>query len=263
MATVIGNPEALVKSLALPSDESFAELFERLDSAPNAAGKKILLADNQPSAQVNAGSLTSFTQRLSGENKADVQNSTLFAQLASDAAYNRYTDPMAWYKKYVEVLGGIGWNQPAFAFDTYSSGGTTVRLDEAVLGILAAIATADEIAIVKATMSGLQALGDDTKQMLIWDSRASNGNNGTFQIFPVDRLSNGDVVMVLDGMQFNASRSVTRFLWWSWESNSIRIQRAANKFVLNESIYAKVRQQIIERLGDRAKRLVADIPLGD
>ncbi|WKL24391.1 hypothetical protein Q1M63_02045 (plasmid) [Sinorhizobium meliloti] len=97
--------------------------------------------------------------------------------------------------------------------------------------------------------------------MTIWDAKSSDGNNGNFQIFPVDALPNGDVVMVLDGMQFNASTSHGRFLWWTWESTSIRIQRAANKFVLNESVYSQVRQAIIDKLGERAQQLVADIPI--
>jgi hypothetical protein len=169
---------------------------------------------------------------------------------------------MDWYKNYVNVLGQIGWNQPAFAFDTYKSGGSTVKMDEAVLGILAAIATGDELAMVAATMEGLKSLSDDSKQMMIWNANSNNANNGNFQIFPVDKLPNDDVVMVLDGMQFNATTSHGRFLWWTWSSTSIEIKRAANKFVLNEDVYSQVRQAIIDKLGDRAVQLVADIPIG-
>ncbi|MGZ2444366.1 hypothetical protein [Sinorhizobium medicae] len=245
----------------LPSDDDLGELLDKLRGLPHAAAPIRSLADNKQTAQVNAGSLTSFTQTLSGQNKSDVQNSTLFAQLASDRAYDRYNSPMDWYKNYINVLGQIGWNQPGFAFDTYTSGGSTVQLSEAVLGILAAIATGDEIAMVEATMNGLKGLSDESKQMTIWDAKSNDGNNGNFQIFPVDALPNGDVVMVLDGMQFNASTTHSRFLWWTWESSSIRIQRAANKFVLNDSVYSQVRQAVIDKLGDRAAQLVADIPI--
>jgi hypothetical protein len=174
MVEVLSNALSLVRETKLPSDDDLGILLDRLKGAPDASPKGLLFNDNQQSAQVNAGSLTSFTQNLSGDNKADVQNSTLFAQLASDYAFSRYTQPMDWYKEYTKVLGIVGWNQPAFAFDTYTSGGTTVKLDDAVLGILAAIATGDEIAMVKATMSGLHGLGDDSKQMLIWDSKSND-----------------------------------------------------------------------------------------
>ena len=261
MAKVLDNSLSFVRDVELPSDSDLGAFLEKLKHVPASSGKRRSLIDNEKSAQVNAGSLTSFTEKLSGQNKEDVQNSTLFAQLGSDKKFDRNTQPMDWYGYYTYILGGIGWNQPAFAFDSYTSGGTTVQLDKAVLGILAAIATGNEIAMIAETMEGLKALGDDSKQMLIWDSNSNSGNNGNFQIFPVDRLPNDDVVMVLDGMQFNATSSHYRFLWWTWDTSSILIQRAANKFVLNESVYSRVRQQIKDKLGDRAEQLVDDIEI--
>lgn len=253
-----------VKKIELPTEAELAETIANIRSAAPSISTKAILAsakDNTESAQVNAGSLTSFTQRLSGQSKSDVKNSTLFAQLASNKAFDRFAQPMEWYKNYIEVLGQIGWNNPAFAFDTYRSGSSTVKMDEAVLNILAAIATGDELAMVAATMEGLKSLGSESKQMKIWDANSSNGNNGNFQIMPVDKLDNGDVVMVLTGMEFKAQTSHGSFLWWSWSSTSIDIQRAANKFVLNEDVYSVVRKAIIEKLGDRAVQLVADIPI--
>lgn len=245
-----------LNNLVLPEAHEYKELTAKV------SGRAVPVhLDNEASAQVNAGSLTSFTERLTGLNKSDVQNSTLLAQLAANKAINRFEDPIGWYKFYTDVLGNIGWNQPAFAFDTYTSGGTTVNLDKAVLNILSAIATADEIAMVEATMQALESLGDDSDQMNIWDSNASNANNGNFQIFPVDRLANGDVVMVLAGMEFNATKSRKNFLWWSWSSSSIKIERAANKFVLNEDIYSQIRKDVIAKLGDSAATYVAGIEI--
>jgi len=262
---VTTDPRKFVSDLVLPDTSALEELIRNIQGAPNEATLQAIRnsgADNTESAQVNAGSLTSFTERLSGQSKADVKNSTLLAQLASDYAFDRYNAPMDWYKNYTKVLGQIGWNQPAFAFDTYTSGGSTVKMDEAVLNILASIATGNEIAMVAATMEALKGLSDGSKQMTIWDASASNGGKGTFQIMPVDKLPNDDVVMILTGMQFNASTSHSRFLWWSWSSTSIKIQRAANRFVLNEDVYAQVREAVIKKLGDKAQQLVADIPLG-
>lgn len=264
MSVLSADALKCVRETELPPLSDLEELAAKVRAATGstAEAQSGVHADNVESAQVNAGSLTSFTQNLSGQSKSDVQNSTLFSQLASDYKFDRYTAPMDWYRNYVTVLGQIGWNQPAFAFDTYTSGGSTVEMDKAVLNILAAIATGNELAMVAATMEALKGLGDDSKQMTIWDAKASNGSNGTFQIMPVDKLQNDDVVMVLTGMQFNASTSHSRFLWWSWSSTSIKIQRAANRFVLNEDVYSQVRQAIIDKLGDRAQLLVADIPLG-
>lgn len=248
-----------VADTSLPTDDDLGELLDKLQGGETSSFG--LPQENKKSAQVNAGSLISFTGNLSGENKSDVQNSTLFAQLAATKAVDRFADPITWYKKYTDVLGQIGWSQPAFAFDSYTSGGTTVRLDEAVLRIIAEIATGAEVAIIAETMKALGNLADSSKQMLIWNSQSSNANNGNFQIFPVDALPNGDVVMMLTGMQFKASHSEGRFLWWSWEADSIKIQRAASKFVLDEDVYSQVRNAIIDKVGDRAGQLIDSIDI--
>ncbi|PDO89828.1 hypothetical protein [Kosakonia sacchari] len=259
------NTNALDFVLKTPIETTadLAPLLERLKGVPDhgQSKRKTMLTDNKVSAQVNAGSLISFTERLDGQNKQDVQNSTLFAQLAADKHCNRYTAPMDWYRFYVNVLGQIGWNQPAFAFDTYTSGASTVKLDEAVLGIIAQIATVGEVALVAAAMKALSSLSDTSKQMLIWDAKSNSENTGNIQIFPADLLPNGDVVMMLDGMQFDAKRSEGRFLWVTWQSTSIKIQRAANKFVLNEGVYKGVRQAVIDKLGDRAIDMIANIEI--
>lgn len=254
-----------IKELGLPSDNDLEEKLHNIRASRNTVSLAAIAnsaADNTQSAQVIGGSMTSFTENLTGQSKSDVKNSTLLAQLASDHAFDRYADPMNWYKHYTMTLGNIGWNQPKFAFDNYKSGGSTVKMDEAVLEILSAIATGNELAMVAATMEGLKGLSDDSKQMKIWDAHASNGSNGNFQIMPVDKLANDDVVMALTGMQFNASTSHGSFLWWSWSSTSINIQRAASKFVLNEDVYAQVRQAIVDKLGDKATQFVADIDIG-
>ncbi len=56
---------------------------------------------------------------------------------------------MDWYKN-INVLGQIGWNhRPLLSIPKQP---LEVQLKEAVLGILAAIATGDEIAIVEARL---------------------------------------------------------------------------------------------------------------
>lgn len=257
------NASAFIKSITIPEDHEHEELTELVRNSVNYATDIARPSgdDTGKSAAVNAGSLTSFTSGMTGQRKSDVQNSTLLAQLAADKKHDRMVDAMDWYSYYIDVLSNIGWTQSAFAFDTFTSGEDKVRLDNAVIGILAAIATGDELAIVKKTMDGLEKLGDDTKQMRIWNLNASNGSNGNFQVFPVSQDPNGDAVMMLDGMQFNARESHGRFLWWEWSSKRIKIMRAANKFVLDNDVYSQVRQQIIDKLGNKAKTFVADIPI--
>ena len=56
---------------------------------------------------VDAGSLVSFTKKLSRVHKSDVLNSTLLAQLTADKKYNRNKDTDKWNEIYINV--GEGW----------------------------------------------------------------------------------------------------------------------------------------------------------
>ena len=250
-----------VRSVELPpEDKAFDRAIAR---ARDDVGPMADDPEGNETASVVGGSLASFTANLTGQNRSDTKNATLFAQLAADAAFDRQSQPMEWYHQYVEVLSQIGWNRPGFNFSSYTSGGTTVQLDQAVLTILGGLATANEIAMVAATMEALKEMSDDSKQMTVWDSKSSDGSKGNFQILPCTREDNGDVAMILTGMQFTAHHSEKRFLWFSWSSDSIKIVQAAARFVLNEDIYKEVRKAIVERLGERATKYVAEIPLGD
>ncbi|MBF4621326.1 hypothetical protein [Clavibacter sp. VKM Ac-2542] len=247
-----------VNSIVLPDVDEGWRSAQRSRSSGSLPGGKIY-EDGAESAAVVAGSLLSFTQNLRGQPKSDVMNSTLLAQLASDKLFDRSVVPMDWYKNYIYVLGRLGWNIPSFSFQDYNSDGTTVNMDQAVISILSAIASGGELGLVSATMGGLNGLADDSKQMGIWDSKASSGKAGAFQIAPVDQLENEDVVMLMTGMSFTAHESHRRFLWWSWSSNSIEVRGAANRFVLNEGVYSRVRVAVEEKLGDNAVLFVDGI----
>ena len=58
---------------------------------------------------VDCGSLVSFTENLSEQNKEDVLNSTLLAQLAANKKYDRKTQHDEWYTFYMKVLENVGW----------------------------------------------------------------------------------------------------------------------------------------------------------
>lgn len=64
-------------------------------------------------ACINNRMLQSFAADLTEQQKSDVLNSTLLAQLAADKAYTkdaagRY-DVKGWYSKFSEVLLNLGW----------------------------------------------------------------------------------------------------------------------------------------------------------
>jgi hypothetical protein len=253
---------SFLDTLAMPEPREYASLTETVARAASEF-PQAMRAPQQPSAQsaqVNAGSLTSFVQGLGTQDKEDVMNSTLLAQLAANKAFDRFQRPLDWAKFYSNVLQNTGWNMPTFAFDDYTSGGTTVNMDKAVLGILGAIATGNEIAVVAATMEALKSQSAGSKPINIWNANASGGNAGNFQILPCASVS-GTVVMIMVAMQFAARTSHGGFLWWTWSSTDINIKRAAYRIELNANLYQDLRAKVKTKLGDRAASFIDDLSI--
>ena len=93
---------------------SFINQLELEDQVDSATSKQ--------QGSVSGGSVTSFTSKLSIVQRSDVLNSTLLAQLAAGKDYNRTTQITEWYKKYIYVLGKIGWVVQDFEFEKIRGG---------------------------------------------------------------------------------------------------------------------------------------------
>jgi len=227
--------------------------------ASTTRGPSLVLTEDA-SAAVNAGSLTSFVSGITPTHKSDVLNSTLLAQLAANKQYNRFSQTMQWYDFYVSVLAQVGWVIPAFAFRQYQPSGKSLELSSAVLEILGAIATGNELAILAATLKSLNQNSSNENALTLFDQQSFPENIGTFQVFPVGE-DDGQVVMALSAMQFRSEKHVTRFLWFSWTNTSVYLSQSAQKAILNEEVYGKVRQSVIEKLGNRAEEFIKGIEI--
>lgn len=217
-------------------------------------------ASNEQGAAVDAGSLVSFVGGISGLHKSDVLNSTLLAQLAATKQYDRYTQTRQWYEFYTNVLANVGWVMPGFVYRRYEPSGSSLILSDAVIKILSAIATGDEMKVVMEALSGLRDNPNNEGPLVLFDHQSFPEQLGTFQVFPVS-VDRGDVVMALAALEFQAEKHVTRFLWWSWTSMNVKLFESAQKGVLNEDIYSQVRQDVIDKLGDNAKKFIHDIEI--
>lgn len=260
--------------LATAELTSYVEELELVETPPEiqelaAAGRLeggIAAAEpEKPSADVDKGSLVSFVAGITQKHRADALNSTLFAQLASDYAYNRL-DPsqvMKWYEKYVEVLGNIGWAIQEFNFQNYEAGGSTFSVDSAIIKIVASFLPAGEVKIVEAALTALSELSSDNPWYKVWESSSHSANGGSFQVLPCsDEEGKGPLVMGCTGFSFTTTEDTTRFLWVDYHSSDTSMHYSQQISTLDDDVYSQVRNQIVERLGAKAEQYVGTIPLG-
>lgn len=249
MATSARDALAFINTITLAEpDASLAAL----------AGEAAAVTEGDKAGYVDAGSLVSFVAGVPLQHKQDVLNSTLLAQLAASAQYSREKQTAEWYAYYRNVLENIGWVIGKFSYTDYSSSGAQFTADKVILKILEAIATGNDLAVVAATMEALNSLGDDDPAVKIFETSSHTANDGTFQIAAAAE-SDGVVVLKIGAFGFSTTQTVTRVLWFRFETGMTKFYKGDEVINLDDQIYAQVRQAVIEKLGDKAITFVKNL----
>ena len=218
--------------------------------------RSALAATDGASAYVNNGSTVSFISGVPKQSQQDVLDSVLLAQLAASYEFDREKATEQWYRKYVEVLENLGWIIESFAFERGKSSGTTVRLDKTALKIIAAVASDNELDVLTTALEALEGSDPNSKQSTIFDTNGSVGEAGNFQLGSASLDHTGNVQMALGAFYFKATEHKTRFLFFTWKTTDINVYVGAQKVLLNEKIYAEIREAVIKKLGGQQEKYI-------
>lgn len=253
-----------MKAINIEDRISYIQSLDIGEPALAVAGRKKLAfvaEDDKKAAAVDAGSLVSFVGGVSAIHQQDTLNSTLLAQLAANQKYDREEQTVDWYKFYRDVLENIGWVIQGFNFNKFDTQSASFSVDEVVIKLLAAIATDDDVAIVAETIEAVKALSNDDGRVVLFDSQSHKLKKGNFQI-GIGNDDDGVMVMKMGAFYFSTSKDVTNVLWFRFERSDSEMYQASQTINLNEQIYAKVRQQVIDKLGVRAQEFVLGLDIG-
>ncbi len=212
---------------------------------------------------VCGGSTVSFTENLEGQQKIDVLNSTLFAQLVANDRYSR--EVPEWYKEYVHVLGSIGYEmEGTLEFEEYDGESPTFTMGAVVLDVLKGLATDEEMRLEQATFHAMKTVQNQSNShavQLFDDCSKTSITNGGFQIFPCTIDSNNNVLLTFVACYFKSAQDGNNILFFDYITSSTSLFTAGKKCRLRMHVYDAVRDKIVELLGETAKTAVAEICL--
>ena len=217
------------------------------------------LTHDSPTAAVVAGSLASFTSELSTQQKHDVQNSTLLAQLAATKKFPDKRDVGDWYKFYYDVLANVGWDMQNFAFDKYKSHQVSFKLSEITLELLTALLGNDKqlLTVVKDT---LNSFAKSSEGLTLFATNSASGQHGRFQILPCT-VKNGQVSLASITAYFEASQVSNNYFFVTYRSQDITMHKSSQVLTLDEEVYGQVRQEVIDKLGKNAYTFVKNLQI--
>lgn len=200
--------------------------------------------------------VTAEPGKLTEQNKADVLNSELLAQLAASKKYNRDTQSIEWYNAYRDVLENIGWVIQAYNFKGHTMSKDSFTVDAVVFEVLKGVVTEEVLGLIEATFTALKDLGQGSDKVKLFENSSSGTNNGNFQVYPCYADPTYGVGLTFSGYELKTTETITHFLWFEFRRASTTIRAAAESVVLNEQVYAQVRDAVLKKLGKSANDFV-------
>ncbi len=213
-------------------------------------------------AKVNVGSLMSFVEGVSEQEKTDILYSVQLAQRGASGTYDRFTQTQSWYQKYVEILENLGWATEQFAFSRFDQTEGEFRMDQAALAIITAIATQNQLAVLQQSVAALAKLTEDNATIRLFDLHSSMEGSGNFQLGAVQRSPNGALSMAVGAFYFRSVDDRKRFLFFKWGAQQVNFWTAAQRMTLNTDFYARRRGEVVAKLESDASKFIGDLKLG-
>jgi hypothetical protein len=291
------QPAGFVESLRLEALGS--ERLWRTDSSAS-------LADPGPqphSAYVAAASVVSFADGVTGQQKEDLLNSTLLAQLGANHRFDREKDTLNWYGAYRTVLWGIGWHSetgsartpldraaptgpiglarrpmmtrpliaadqpgapaqlPGFVFTRVIATQPRFTASDTVLSVMRRADGERTAFVAESSLETLRRLPDRDRRVVIFETSSHSTGRGNFQIVSASCGSDQVLRMTIVAVFFATAESVPRVMSFTFGRDT-QMSKAHDTMTLSPSDYGKVREQVIQQLGDQASAYIAQLPDG-
>lgn len=224
----------------------------------------IPLEEEQPaSGAVDGNIVASFVDGVTGQQKIDVLNSCLLAQLAANAKFRRTSQPVEWSNAYGTVLMNLAWVVPSFSFRNLRTSAQRFTIDQVILKLVQSFLTPDQITTLTAAMEAMKALEGEDRRFVIFERNAKTGSDGNFQFNSIGTSADGTLSMKFNAYAFDTNTEVTNVLWFSFSGNTTTLKVSQSTFVLNEQVFARIREPIVDKLGNRAKDYIGGLELGE
>ncbi|GAB3644156.1 hypothetical protein [Spirosoma arcticum] len=218
------------------------------------------MAEGVEQSFLNAKSLVSFVSDINGQRRSDVLNSVLLAQLAANKKFPDENQLVDWYKEFVRVLNNLGWVIEAAEFSSFESSGTVFEAENAIISILSAAFGGSFMVVITKTLEAIKGLSDSNGKITAFEKNTHTQSKGAFQIGLV-REENGTVTLQMGTFLLTSSNEIRKILFFKSTKDKTKLNYCSRTGTLNEEIYAKIRNQVQDKLGGKITDFITEIDL--
>lgn len=254
------DPKQYVNELALQnSRESFITETEREMLSRDLTSTEIDTQTNVEQSFMNDKSLVSFVSEVSDQRRQDVLHSVLLAQLAANKKFPEEDQIKDWYDEFVNVLSNIGWAFQSASFTPFTSEGSTIEVDKAIIDLVAsAVGGSALVPLVTKTLDAIKGLSDTSGKFIAFEKNTHTATKGAFQIGIAQEVNN-TVALQLGTFLITSSDTIKQILFFKSSTSRTTLEFCSRVGTLDETTYATVRDAVQAKLGLKATDFIAGI----
>ena len=113
------------------------------------------------------------------------------------------------------------------------------------------------LTVVKDT---LNSFAKSSEGLTLFATNSASGQHGRFQILPCT-VKNGQVSLASITAYFEASQVSNDYFFFTYRSKVITMHKSSQVLTLDEEVYGKVRQEVIDKLGKNAYTFVKNLQI--
>jgi hypothetical protein len=214
-------------------------------------------------AAVVGSDIVSFVDEITPEQRQDIVNASLLAQLVAN---KRVADPadldgiLAWYKQYFDAMSLLGFAVQDRGFAQYTEKGDSFEAHEAIIDVVTAALGGAPAALplVLKTLESLKKMSEDTPWITLFNRESRNANTARFQVSVADNNAKGASLNVF-AFGLTANASVTQVLFFKFKKNQATLQHDSSTLTINPTVLAGIRDDVAQKIVRFSKDFVAGL----
>jgi hypothetical protein len=215
-------------------------------------------------AAVVGSDVIAFVKGITPEQRSDLVNASLLAQLVAKKKVPNPTDlagVLAWYDHYFDVLSNVGFVIQEKGFAKYAEKSETFEAHEAILDVAKVVLAGapGALSVVTKTLESLRKLSDDSPWITLFHRESRSANTARFQVSLAEADENAGLLVTLMAFGVEAKAQVTQVLFFKFKKNDATLHHHSGRVTINSMVLTGVRDDITRKLAGFTREFVAGL----
>ena len=217
-------------------------------------------------AAVVENSLMAFAAGMSLQNRMDVMNAYQYASYLANRKYGGEVQTEQWYQENLRVMQSLGWLTLHRTYQRERSNSQSLTLGAIAFKSMKVVGEAVfggpvAEAFGKIAESAIEGLGKFTEAQEVFKHKFKEQQVGTVGLTACLEREDGQVVMVQSAVSTSGMSRALDTIAFEWKNSDTYSYSGTASLIFNTQHYARVRDIVQQRLGDRLLENVLEFDL--